>query len=321
MGFRDDAGEITHHFKLQRASGLSGIVRGPHGKPLVGAVVALTNHSLKPRISDGKIDAFFLTRGVTAETGPDGRFEFRPQEEPSGIIVVADEGFARRSPEQLANSVGVRVEPWGRVEGTCRVGIRPVAHQKIRLFVDATSKTSTDYEFYEYEAETDEQGRFVVERVFPGDARATTATPQGTNRGAYGSIGSDTIEIKSGETAKVTIGGRGRPVIGRLILPGGNVLPLNLAAGRGSLSVKIGAPKMPLPERFLNVGPRAQASLLTRLVHVARSEGLTPGDARKWAQDRVRWLVPCRGRHPRLVRADGKRGGAEPGSGVRAKRP
>jgi beta-lactamase regulating signal transducer with metallopeptidase domain/thiol-disulfide isomerase/thioredoxin/protocatechuate 3,4-dioxygenase beta subunit len=250
IGFKDDAGEIVHDFKLQRASGLSGVVRGLHGKPLAGAVVALTNRSLRPRISNVNLDEFSRTLGVTAETGPDGRYEFGSQDEPSGIIVVANEGFARRSPEQLAASTTVRVDPWGRVEGTCRIGTRPLLHQKIRLSVDATAESSTDYEFYEYEAETDQQGRFVVERVIPGDARATTATINDTIQGSSTSMGSGPIEIKPGETAKVTIGGQGRPVIGRLKVPDGNVLPLDLAGGRGKLSVKIDQPKMPLPEDF-----------------------------------------------------------------------
>lgn len=255
VGFKDDVGDLAHDFKLQRASGLSGVVQGPGGKPLDGAVVALTNRSLRPRISDGKIDDFSRALGVTAETGPDGRYEFRPQDEPSGIMVVAKEGFARRSPEQLAASSDVKVDPWGRVEGICRVGIRPVAHQKVRLFVDATVGSSTDYEFHEYEAETDQEGRFVVEWVIPGDAKATTASPQGANRGPYASMGSGSIEIKPGETATVTIGGRGRPVIGRLIVPDGSGLPLDLAGEQGSLSVKIDRAKMPLPGDFSTWDP------------------------------------------------------------------
>ncbi len=213
-------------------------------------MVVLSNRSLTPEITNGKIDDFSRGLGITVETGPDGRYEFRPQDEPSGIIVLANEGFARRSPEQLATSGTVRVEPWGRVEGTCRVGTSPVPHQKIRLFVDGTAESSIDYEFYEYEAETDEQGRFVVERVVPGEARATTASRQGTNRGSYASLCSTTIEIKPGETTRVTIGGQGRPVIGRLIAPGGTALPLNLAGARGSLTKKSDQIEMPLPADF-----------------------------------------------------------------------
>ena len=90
---------------------------------------------------------------------------------------------------------------------------------------------------------------------------------------------SATIEIKPGETAKVAIGGQGCPVIGRLIVPGGNMLPLDLAGGRGSLSVKVDLPEMPLPGDFLTWSPAA-AGLLIRLVQVARRESLIPSDAR-----------------------------------------
>ncbi len=255
IGFKDDAGEIIHDFKLQRASGISGVVRGAHGKPLAGAVVAVVNRSQKPRIVDGQIDEFFRALGITAQTGPDGRFEFSPQDEPSGIIVLAQEGFARQSSEQLAVAVGIRVEPWARVEGTCRVGTKLVAHQHVRLSVDATMESSMDYEFYEYNTETDAEGRFVIERVIPGDARATTVVGQSANVATFASMSSAAIEIKPGQTATVTIGGRGRPVIGRLVVPEGNVLPLDLADGRGSLSVKIAQLEMPRPTDFLSWEP------------------------------------------------------------------
>ena len=37
IGFRDDAEDIAHDFKLRKAIPLSGIVRGPDGQPLAGA--------------------------------------------------------------------------------------------------------------------------------------------------------------------------------------------------------------------------------------------------------------------------------------------
>jgi peroxiredoxin len=251
LGFKDDAGEIVHEFKLKRASGVSGVVTGLDGKPLAGAVVALTSRSLRPQITQGKIDELSRSLGVTVETGPDGRYQFRPQDEPAGIIVVAKEGFARRTPEQVAALSDVQIDPWGRVEGTCFIGTKAVVQQKIRFSVDATIESSTDYEFYEYEAETDTAGRFVVEQVIPGDARATTATPQGKNRGRYAWMGSGPTEIKPGETAKIAIGGRGRPVVGRLVIPDGSVLPVDLAGGGGSLNRKTDRPEMPLPNDFM----------------------------------------------------------------------
>ena len=42
IGFRDDAEDIAHDFKLRKAAPLSGIVRGPDGKPLAGAKVGLS---------------------------------------------------------------------------------------------------------------------------------------------------------------------------------------------------------------------------------------------------------------------------------------
>ncbi len=250
-GFKDDAGEIVHDFKLKKAVGFGGIVTGPDGQPLRGAVVALTNLNLRPYILNGAIPEFVQSPGTTEVTRADGLYSFRAQEEPTGILVVANEGFMRKAPWELVASGDVRVEPWGRVEGTCRIGEKPVSHQKIRLSVDATAASSTDYEFYEYEAETDADGKFVVERVIPGDASATTATPQGANRGLHGSIGSGKFEVRSGETAKATIGGSGRPVIGRVQVPDGSVVPVNLSTSTGNLRFKSHVQEMKLPDDFM----------------------------------------------------------------------
>ncbi len=75
---------------------------------------------------------------------------------------------------------------------------------------------------FHYQATTDEEGRFTFERVVPGDASVMRSVPMGPGSGRarlMGSTHATPVEVKSGQTAHVTIGGTGRPVIGRLSLP------------------------------------------------------------------------------------------------------
>jgi peroxiredoxin len=52
------------------------------------------------------------------------------------------------------------------------------------------------------------------------------------------------VEIKAGETTKVTIGGTGRPIVGKIVAPADYKEPINWAYGHNYLSLKV--PKFPL---------------------------------------------------------------------------
>lgn len=89
IGFRDNAEEIAHDFKLRRALPLAGIVRGPDGRPLAGAQVALSGQENDARIVNGRLQTNFgIGQATHATTGPDGRYTFRPQDKPVAIVVA-----------------------------------------------------------------------------------------------------------------------------------------------------------------------------------------------------------------------------------------
>ena len=94
IGFRDDAEEIAHDFKLRKALPLTGIVHGPDGRPVAGADVALSNSENDVRIENGRLIANRVVGEAShTTTGPDGRFSFRPQEKSVAVVVAHDAGF------------------------------------------------------------------------------------------------------------------------------------------------------------------------------------------------------------------------------------
>jgi thiol-disulfide isomerase/thioredoxin/protocatechuate 3,4-dioxygenase beta subunit len=218
------------------SGGPTGVVLAPDGKPLAGARVVLATRSDPVSLSQGHYDESQGRKIAPVETGADGRFAFEPVDEPFKLAVIHDRGFARVSDKQLAKSPEIRTAPWGRVEGQLLIRGRPGANQEIRMSSDDSSgaywsyKTvknpstgQTEHQTVEsiarlddgnYRTQTDDRGRFVFERVPPIDAEI---------RHLVGRVFAHTalIKVEAGGTTHVVLGGPGRPVIGRLVVPEG----------------------------------------------------------------------------------------------------
>ena len=84
-------------------------------------------------------------------------------------------GYAIRSKEQLVGKNGspidVALEPWGRIEGTLRVGEKIGADERVSIGFIAKDDAQDRFVSQHLEATTDSQGRFTFEHVLPGAIR------------------------------------------------------------------------------------------------------------------------------------------------------
>ncbi len=222
VGFRDDAEEVAHDFKLNRARTITGIVRGRDGKPVAGAEVTLRN-SDKPS---------------TTKTGPDGRYRFGGQDKPDAVVVVHQSGFAVRPYDEVAASFDVTLAPWGRIEGVLKVGKNLAPNQKVCAW-----QNSSLYGWVWYETKTDDRGRFVLERVRPGAITVCRAVGFSDHEGW---VPSNTVfaDVGPGQTVRLVIGDIGRPVTGRLKIPQGFRLA-DLVSGECKLAAIRHEPRKP----------------------------------------------------------------------------
>jgi hypothetical protein len=202
-------------------------------------------------------DAYDSTASVTTDST--GRFLFNPMSDAHTIIVSHDWGFAIARVEQLAVSPTLILEPWGRVEGTLWIGGNPGARQTIALSKGTVEKelNSLPPNFnLALKAQTDAEGKFVFPQVPAGmqmtahvmghyvatDLASVRVINPSTNTNAdpaisrrIGSMPVGLLEpqaagnvetqvrpvlIKAGETTSITVGGAGRPVIGRIVVTG-----------------------------------------------------------------------------------------------------
>ena len=218
-GMKDDEEDAVVHFALHRGSGISGIVRLPDGSPLAGADVLLSTPARPLQLNNGRPQVR-MSDQRTVKTRADGRFNLAPNELPYTIVVVHDRGVAvlpvRTKP---AGEHELAIVPWGRIEGVLRIGRKLAAGEKLSL-AELRRQELVDPVFWGSYATSDAQGRFTFERVVPGEA-AISRHIEYTDRniGSGGGSPSVTLQVAAGATVRLDLGGTGRAVVGKAVLP------------------------------------------------------------------------------------------------------
>src|SRR5262249_135085 len=147
-------------------------------------------------------------------TGPDGRFTLHPTVDKYLLIAAGDAGYADASQDEFARSGKLVLKPWGKIEGMVWIGDRPGADQEIVYHGDISLRGGQYYGLdYGYRTRTDARGRFAFDRVVPGRGTVVRSLNQNTAWGWQ-----EAVVIEPGRTTRVRVGGRGRAVIGRLVL-------------------------------------------------------------------------------------------------------
>ena len=240
--FKNDEGEVVFDFELKKGTGPTGIVHLPDRKPAAGAEVILCTPSQGAYISNGqneqKRDSLFV------ETKQDGRFSFPAQTDIYSIVALHDKGYAEVKGEELAAASEVTLQPWARVEGKLLIGKEPGTNEVMRVSFEKPYEPNAPRIYHDCRAVTDNEGHFVFERVPPGPARIGREIKLSDRSSGY-SHGVP-IEIIAGDTVSVSIGGTGRPVIGKVAAPADCNEPINWTNGHNSLSLKL--PEYQQPE-------------------------------------------------------------------------
>jgi RNA polymerase sigma factor (sigma-70 family) len=216
--FRMEAGDVVFDVRLEPGAGPSGLVHGLDGRPLEGASVILSTKSLRAQLYNGK---FHEGAYPQALTGADGRFRFPAQTEPFRVFVDHESGFAEADEKTLASRPDLVIGPWGRIEGTVKIGAHAAAGVQIWL-AETDSRWDPDAAMPITQAQqltTDARGHYSFERVIP--ARLSVSRIFTLERSSFhvGTGCARTVTVKPNKTTWVDLGGTGRPVVGRFTLP------------------------------------------------------------------------------------------------------
>ncbi len=210
---------------LSVARSIRGTVLLPNGNPASGVEVALCTAKVGVMLSGtafkqgafGNIRAF-QQDDYRRKTGAEGSFAFDPKPGAHTVVAVGAAGLGQVRCFDFSNPLDIRLQPWGRIEGTVRTRDGHWAGRKVSWTHpgNLTDWMTLFYDSKGFSAVSDEDGKFTLEHVPPGDGRVAVEDSSGTT-----SILSCFVRVNPGETTQVQIGGVGRPVIGRLVAPAG----------------------------------------------------------------------------------------------------
>ncbi|NLF31614.1 MAG: hypothetical protein GX591_12095 [Planctomycetes bacterium] len=232
----DDEGRVTIDFRLEPGRGPSGVLLGLDGRPLAGVQVFLCTARRGPYFQNGRMTN---EDAVAAATDAEGRFALAVVDEPFALVAATAEGYVEAAGETLSADGTLRLQPWGRIEGRVLRGTRPLADAEIAAHAFARSGRQVRAN-HTLRARADAEGRFVIDRVPPGELQVSRS--QAIDAGRRSFYAQTTfVEVEAGRTTTVTLGGVGRPVIGRIALPEG------LSINNVSIMTESKVPKPPWP--------------------------------------------------------------------------
>jgi beta-lactamase regulating signal transducer with metallopeptidase domain/thiol-disulfide isomerase/thioredoxin/uncharacterized GH25 family protein len=213
-------GKVSVNFLLEPGDGPSGEVL-LDGKPVEGAEVGLATREKRAFLDMGRFDRR-QNHAEVVTTDSAGRFSFVPQtDEDFMLIVLHDGGFAQVTSSELKTSSKITLQPWGRIEGQSLVGQKPDVNREID-FQPKTGRPNDVWNYvfsFGYRTQTNNDGRFTLERVIPGPGSISRVVVTEFLKSSQHAPGwSQPVNVLSNETAKVNVGGSGRPVAGQLVL-------------------------------------------------------------------------------------------------------
>lgn len=219
---KTNEGEIEIDFALEPATDIASTLMTAAGKPAAGAKIALGVADSQISVENGEIDDG-STYATLLKSDAKGHFSIPARTEPFQLMITHPAGYAHLKSEQGAIPETVTLTPWARIEGTFRVGTKPVARVPLTIFSNVSPSYGEGVPniFTHHDTTTGKDGRYVFERVFPGHGRINRRIMLTVNAGATEPTSSVRVPVDfvAGETISLDLGGTGRPVVGKLAAP------------------------------------------------------------------------------------------------------
>ena len=228
---------------------IKGVVLTPDGKPAAEAEVALQVEGKYLALGKGTFARSGLREeGLLVTAGADGSFTLPLYEKAQSVIALNEEGFAQVSLEQLKISPPIKLQKWGRIEGTLEIRHHPGTNEQVVLSVppsrwskmrvqkmgQGTNHLETTnasammlnpvmYDFNAFVSRTDDHGRFAISYVPPGEQAVARLVSTGGGSQMHRPLGN--VTVNPGATVVTNFNLSGRIVTGTLKFTGTNPPP------------------------------------------------------------------------------------------------
>jgi hypothetical protein len=166
-------------------------------------------------------DSFQMT------TDTNGRAAIPPQNTDFRLVAFGPMGYAEIDRDALEKSSNrVTLQPWASIDGTLMLGNHAAAKGLTIMaepdaFDEVRFKPGAINVQHQIEAKTDAQGKFHFDRIPSGSVMISRQifVPTGGGGGLSDRCQAQMLDLAPGQSIKVTIGGQGRAVVGRIELP------------------------------------------------------------------------------------------------------
>ncbi len=209
-----------------KPEGAVATVLRPDGKPLGGARVYIIQEYGSISLQDGVGNVRQGSKSREDRTGPDGTFAIPPYDQPWFALILGGDAYAIANKQGLEKSAKIQAKLYARIQGQYRIGTRSVPNQEVGLDGMIQDPASSGTIHLEQKAKTDAEGRFSFKNVIPDTGLHVARYDRGEGAGHVWSSG-EPVGVEPGATAQVLLGGKGRPIIGRIEPPEGWAKPID----------------------------------------------------------------------------------------------
>ena len=217
--FQDGVGRLALRFELEPANDLLLTVLGPDGSPAADATwVQLKKEDHQIWLSSPRTINLKRVRDQSriGRTDSAGRAQVARVADMTGVVLVHESGFAELDLADLQADSKVPLQAWSRVEGRLLAGPDPIEGATVGLWrIDQGIDQGAA--LVSLDAVTGLGGRFEFSGLPAGTYQLHRE--QGTQLARF--------EVEAGGTATLSIGGRGRTIVGRVELVGPEIEGLN----------------------------------------------------------------------------------------------
>lgn len=217
--------EPTGEVWLKPAQNLRAKVVDAAGKPVAKAEVVLASSFTRVSLANGHLQVSGIAKQVLqtpVQSADDGVFEL-PVVEDVGLVAVAhDHGFAMMKLSEVGETITLKA--WSHIEGRLLLGNKPGAGWTVSFGWGAPSDAGEHWVSQWSTLTCDTDGKFASGPMIP-DASVQAGVEVKTKQRSALVVGVATrVQTKAGQTLKLTLGGEGRPVVGRLVDASGKPL-------------------------------------------------------------------------------------------------
>jgi hypothetical protein len=187
-----------------------GVVTGPDGAPATGAVVLACRQGSEyyVQILDGQIETFGSQFPRTA-TDSQGRYHLRSPSDKFTVCIAHESGYAELAGDDCLTHPNVHLTAWAKASGVALVAMRPLGGAEVRAIAQIPPAEGGRTVNFLSRATADAGGNFAL-GFLPARAEVHISDGQAT---------SAVVNLEPGGSAKVQLGGTGRPIVGKIELP------------------------------------------------------------------------------------------------------